>query len=83
MKIEINLYDETGTQVVGKAIETDCQSLIINGMHIIQGGGVHAEMRQLSEAVGNMQHGDGVIVGEQLTPSELRYNANLNLEDMN
>tara|TARA_E500000318_G_C3502873_1_gene189071 strand:- start:350 stop:601 length:252 start_codon:yes stop_codon:yes gene_type:complete len=83
MKIEINLYDETGERVVGKAIETDCQSLIINGMHIIQGGGVHAEMRQLSEAVGNMQHGDGVIVGEQLTPSELRYNANLNLEDMN
>jgi hypothetical protein len=64
MKIEINLYDETGTQVVGKAIETDCQSLIINGVHVIQGGGVHAEMRQL-------------------TPADLRYNANLNLEDLN
>lgn len=64
MKIEINLYDETGTQVVGKAIETDCQSLIINGMHIIQAGGVHAEMRQL-------------------TPADMRYNANLNLEDLN
>ena len=49
MKIEINLYDETGTQVVGKAIETDCQSLIINGVHVIQGGGVHSEMRQLQE----------------------------------
>jgi len=49
MKIEINLYDETGERVVGKAIETDCQSLIINGMHIIQAGGVHAEMRQLQE----------------------------------
>jgi hypothetical protein len=47
MKIEINLYDETGERVVGKAIETDCQSLIINGMHIIQAGGVHAELRQL------------------------------------
>ena len=47
MKIEINLYDETGERVVGKAIETDCQSLIINGVHVIQGGGVHAEMRQL------------------------------------
>ncbi len=49
MKIEINLYDETGTQVVGKAIETDCQSLIVNGVHVIQAGGVHAEMRQLQE----------------------------------
>ena len=47
MKIEINLYDETGERVVGKAIETDCQSLIINGIAIIQAGGVHAEMRQL------------------------------------
>ena len=34
MKIEINLYDDTGERVVGKAIETDCQSLIINGIHI-------------------------------------------------
>ena len=67
MKIEINLYDETGTQVVGKAIETDCQSLIINGIHVIQGGGVHAEMRQLSQAVVNIQHGDGVSIGELLT----------------
>ncbi len=49
MKIEINLYDETGTQVVGKAIESDCQSLIVNGVHVIQAGGVHAEMRQLQE----------------------------------
>ena len=49
MKIEINLYDETGTQVVGKAIEIDCQSLIVNGVHVIQAGGVHAEMRQLQE----------------------------------
>ena len=49
MKIEINLYDDTGERVVGKAIETDCQSLIINGMHIIQAGGVHAEMRELAQ----------------------------------
>ena len=49
MKIEINLYDETGTQVVGKAIESDCQRLIVNGVHVIQAGGVHAEMRQLQE----------------------------------
>ena len=67
MKIEINLYDETGTVVVGKAIETDCQSLVINGVHVIQGGGVHAEMRQLSEAVVNIQHGEGVFIGESLT----------------
>ena len=51
MKIEINLYDETGERVVGKAIETDCQSLIINGFHVIQGGGVHAEMRQLQQEI--------------------------------
>ena len=49
MKIEINLYDETGERVVGKAIETDCQSLIINGIAIIQAGGVHAEMRELAQ----------------------------------
>ena len=56
MKIEINLYDETGERVVGKAIETDCQSLIINGVHVIQAGGVHAEMRQLQETyVDDMQ----------------------------
>ena len=67
MKIEINLYDETGRVIVGKAMETDCQSLVINGVHVIQGGGVHAEMRQLSEAVVNMQHGDGVSIGELLT----------------
>ena len=64
MKIEINLYDETGERVVGKAIETDCQSLIINGVHVIQAGGVHSEM-------------------SQLTPADMRYNANLNLEDLN
>tara|TARA_R110000737_G_scaffold307104_1_gene314959 strand:- start:495 stop:689 length:195 start_codon:yes stop_codon:yes gene_type:complete len=64
MKIEINLYDERGERIVGKAIETDCQSLIINGVHVIQGGGVHAEM-------------------QQLTPADFRYNANLNIEDLN
>ena len=67
MKIEINLYDETGIVVVGKAIETDCQSLIVNGVHVIQGGGVHAEMGQLTEAVVNMQHGNVVSIGQSLT----------------
>jgi hypothetical protein len=47
MKIEIMLYDETGTVVVGKAIETDCQSLIINGAHVIAQGGINAEMSDL------------------------------------
>ena len=47
MKIEINLYSEDGTTIVGKAIETNCQSLIINGVHIIANGGINAEMRDL------------------------------------
>ena len=47
MNIEINLYDETGERVVGKAIETDCSCLIVNGVHVIQCRGVHAEMQQL------------------------------------
>ena len=46
MKIEILLYDETGT-VVGKAIETSCQSLIINEVHVIAQGGINAEMNDL------------------------------------
>jgi hypothetical protein len=47
MKREINLYDESGEQVVGKAIETACTSLIVNGVHIITNGGVNAELREL------------------------------------
>ena len=47
MKIEILLYNQDGTQVVGKAIETDCQSLIINGVHVIAQGGINAEMNDL------------------------------------
>ena len=47
MKIEIMLYNESGERVVGKAIETDCQSLIINGVHIIAQGGINAEMQDL------------------------------------
>lgn len=66
MKIEINLYDETGERVVGKAIETDCQSLIINGMHIIQAGGVHAEMRQLAE--------ENNVVSSHYMPTESELN---------
>ena len=47
MKIEILLYNEDGTAVVGKAIETNCQSLIINGVHVIAQGGINAEMNDL------------------------------------
>jgi hypothetical protein len=47
MKIEILLYNQDGTAVVGKAIETNCQSLIINGVHVIAQGGINAEMNDL------------------------------------
>ena len=47
MKIEILLYNQDGTQVVGKAIETDCQSLIVNGVVVIAQGGINAEMNDL------------------------------------
>ena len=46
MKIEILLYDEDNN-LVGKAIETSCQSLIINGVHVIAQGGINAEMNDL------------------------------------
>tara|TARA_R110002020_G_scaffold3862_2_gene17062 strand:+ start:971 stop:1171 length:201 start_codon:yes stop_codon:yes gene_type:complete len=47
MKIEIMLYNQDGTTVIGKAIETDCQSLVINGVHVIAQGGINAEMNDL------------------------------------
>ena len=49
MKIEINLYDDTGERIVGKAIETDCRSLIINGVRVVQDGEVDAGLRQLQQ----------------------------------
>jgi len=49
MKIKIDLYNEDGTVVIGHAIETDCQSLIINGVQVLQEGGVHAELRQFQQ----------------------------------
>ena len=57
MKIDILIYDETGTRKVGFATETDCQSLIVNGFHVIQGGKVHEEMPQLSQE----QQADNVV----------------------
>jgi hypothetical protein len=50
MKIEVLMYNEEG-QVVGKAIETACNSLIVNGVHVISNGGVNAEMRDLLGAI--------------------------------
>ena len=70
MKIEIYLYDETGERKIGFANETNCQSLIINGFHVIQGGAINRSdtgMSQLSEAVVNMQHGNGVSIGELIS----------------
>lgn len=57
MKIEINMYDGTGENIIGKAIETDCKSLIINGVHVISDGGVQAELRQLQQE----QQADNVV----------------------
>ena len=33
--------------MIGQAIESDCRTLIINGIPVIQEGGVHAEMRPM------------------------------------
>ena len=49
MKIEVKIFNETGEYVVAKALEPNCQELIVNGMRVIQGGGVHAELRQLAD----------------------------------
>ena len=67
MKIEIYLYDETGQRAVGKAIETNCQSLIINGEHVIANGGINSEMRDLMRSPS---------VADQLVPADLRYDRN-------
>tara|TARA_R100000935_G_C2801186_1_gene150555 strand:+ start:516 stop:728 length:213 start_codon:yes stop_codon:yes gene_type:complete len=56
MKIEINMYDETGENIIAKAMETDCKSLVVNGVHVISDGGVGAEMREL---IGNSGVRDG------------------------
>ena len=46
MKIEILIYDENNN-VNGKAIETNRQSAIINGVHVISQGGINAEISDL------------------------------------
>ena len=46
MKIEIVIYDENNN-VKGKASETNCQSAIINGVHVISQGGINAEISDL------------------------------------
>tara|TARA_Y100001972_G_scaffold72502_1_gene88037 strand:+ start:232 stop:441 length:210 start_codon:yes stop_codon:yes gene_type:complete len=47
MKIVVNIFNEEGDVVIGQAIESDCRTLVINGIPVIQEGGVHAEMRPL------------------------------------
>tara|TARA_R100000234_G_C4992965_1_gene176436 strand:- start:505 stop:708 length:204 start_codon:yes stop_codon:yes gene_type:complete len=47
MKIIVNIFNEEGDVVIGQAIEQDCRTLIINGIPVIQEGGVHAEMRPM------------------------------------
>jgi|TARA_R110002049_G_scaffold96085_2_gene235522 hypothetical protein len=49
MKIEINILDNTGIDIVAKAIETSCDSLIINGMRVIANGQIQSEMRYLED----------------------------------
>ena len=56
MKIVIEMYDDTGNILIGKALETACKSLIVNGICVIQHGGVGAEMREL---IGNSGVRDG------------------------
>ena len=47
MKIVVNIFNEEGDVVIGQAIESYCRTLIINGIPVIQEGGVHAEMRPM------------------------------------
>mgnify|MGYP000465329275 FL=1 len=49
MKIEVKIFNETGEYVVAKALEPNCQELIVNGMRVIQGGNVKTELRQLAD----------------------------------
>jgi len=47
MKIELRLSVEG--QIVGGGWEDDCQSLIVNGVHIIRNGEPNLERAQLEE----------------------------------
>ena len=58
MRIVVNILNEEGDVVIGQAIEPDCRTLIINGIPVIQEGGVHAEMRPM--LVDNIQ-ADNVV----------------------
>jgi hypothetical protein len=53
MKIEIKLFDQTGEIEIGKAIETDCRELIINGVRVISNGRVNTQLRQLEVETGH------------------------------
>ena len=46
MKIEVLIYNEQG-KAVAKAIEPTCNSLIVNGMHVISNGNVTEDMSDM------------------------------------
>ena len=50
MKIVIEMYDDTGNILIGKALETACKSLIVNGICVIQHGSIHTNLSGLTNA---------------------------------
>ena len=74
MKLQINLYQananiEEGDQPFGTCIETNCTSLIINGVTVIRNGELNTSLASLSQ-------NSAQSVVEQLVPAELRYDRN-------
>jgi len=54
MKLQINLYDaianiERGDKPFGTAIETNCTSLIINGVQVIRNGELNTSLASLDQ----------------------------------
>jgi len=48
MKIVIEMYDDTGNYIIGKALETACKSLIVNDTCVIQHGQIHTNIAGLT-----------------------------------
>lgn len=48
MKIVIEMYDDTGNYIIGKALETACNSLIVNNTCVIQHGQIHTNIAGLT-----------------------------------
>jgi len=74
MKLQINLYQananiEEGDQPFGQAIETNCTSLIINGVQVIRNGELNTSLASLSQ-------NSAQSVAEQLLPADFRYDRN-------